>query len=63
MGGQIGYNWPAGSWLFGLEAYGNRVDLHRSYCGPVGAWYVVGREACDQDTPAEKLASSSRGCI
>jgi len=26
-GGQIGYNWQAGSWVFGLEAQGNWADL------------------------------------
>ncbi|MDO9299455.1 outer membrane protein [Bradyrhizobium sp.] len=27
IGGQIGYNWQAGSWVFGLEAQGNWADL------------------------------------
>lgn len=31
VGGQIGYNWQAGSWVFGLEAQGNWADLSRSY--------------------------------
>jgi len=31
VGGQIGYNWQAGSWVFGLEAQGNWADLSKSY--------------------------------
>src|SRR4051794_29465847 len=27
VGGQIGYNWQAGSWVFGLEAQGNWADF------------------------------------
>lgn len=27
IGGQIGYNWQAGSWVFGLEAQGDWADL------------------------------------
>jgi outer membrane immunogenic protein len=27
VGGQIGYNWQAGSWVFGIEAQGNWADL------------------------------------
>ncbi len=27
VGGQIGYNWQAGSWVFGLEAQGDWADL------------------------------------
>jgi outer membrane immunogenic protein len=30
IGGQIGYNWQAGSWVFGLEAQGNWADLEGS---------------------------------
>jgi outer membrane immunogenic protein len=40
IGGQIGYNWQAGSWVFGLEAQGNWADLNKSYYGPVGTWSV-----------------------
>jgi len=29
-GGQIGYNWQAGSWVFGLEAQGDWADLNGS---------------------------------
>jgi outer membrane immunogenic protein len=29
-GGQIGYNWQAGSWVFGLEAQGDWADLKGS---------------------------------
>ncbi|MBB1092473.1 porin family protein [Rhodopseudomonas palustris] len=29
-GGQIGYNWQAGSWVFGLEAQGNWADFKGS---------------------------------
>ena len=34
VGGQIGYNWQAGSWVFGLEAQGNWADLSRTYVDP-----------------------------
>jgi outer membrane immunogenic protein len=27
IGGQIGYNWQAGNWVFGIEAQGNWADL------------------------------------
>jgi outer membrane immunogenic protein len=30
VGGQIGYNWQAGSWVFGVEAQGNWADLSNS---------------------------------
>ena len=40
IGGQIGYNWQAGSWVFGLEAQGNWADLSKSYYGPVGTWSI-----------------------
>jgi outer membrane immunogenic protein len=40
VGGQIGYNWQAGSWVFGLEAQYNWADLSKAYYGPVGTWSV-----------------------
>jgi outer membrane immunogenic protein len=30
VGGQIGYRWQAGGWVFGLEAQGDWADLHGS---------------------------------
>jgi outer membrane immunogenic protein len=30
FGGQIGYNWQAGSWVFGIEAQGNWADFNKS---------------------------------
>ena len=30
VGGQIGYNWQAGNWVFGVEAQGNWADLSGS---------------------------------
>ena len=30
IGGQIGYNWQAGNWVFGVEAQGNWADLSGS---------------------------------
>src|SRR6185437_13502150 len=30
VGGQIGYRWQAGTWVFGLEAQGNWADLSGS---------------------------------
>jgi outer membrane immunogenic protein len=39
IGGQIGYNWQAGSWVFGLEAQGNWADLEGSNVSvPFGAF-------------------------
>ena len=40
IGGQIGYNWQAGSWVFGLEAQGNWADLHKSFYAPLDFWSV-----------------------
>jgi outer membrane immunogenic protein len=42
VGGQIGYNWQAGSWVFGLEAQGNWADLTRSYVDPFDPRWSVG---------------------
>lgn len=42
VGGQIGYNWQAGSWVFGLEAQGNWADLNKSYVDPNFAGVTVG---------------------
>ena len=30
VGGQIGYRWQAGTWVFGVEAQGNWADFHGS---------------------------------
>jgi outer membrane immunogenic protein len=40
IGGQVGYNWQAGSWVFGLEAQYNWADLNKAYYGPAGTWSV-----------------------
>ena len=42
IGGQIGYNWQAGSWVFGLEAQGNWADLSKSFHGPIDDPWSVG---------------------
>ena len=42
VGGQIGYNWQAGSWVFGLEAQGNWADLSNSFIDPWDVRYSVG---------------------
>ena len=42
IGGQIGYNWQAGSWVFGLEAQGNWADLSKSYYGPINDPWSIG---------------------
>ena len=34
-GGQIGYRWQAGTWVFGVEAQGNWADFSGSQCQPV----------------------------
>src|SRR5512147_503339 len=35
VGGQIGYRWQAGTWVFGLEAQGNWADLSGSNASQV----------------------------
>jgi len=42
VGGQIGYNWQAGAWVFGLEAQGNWADFSRSYIDPFNPAWSVG---------------------
>ena len=37
-GGQIGYRWQAGAWVFGLEAQGNWADLQGLQCQPRRLW-------------------------
>ena len=42
-GGQIGYNWQAGSWVFGLEADGHWADINGSTLCPNPA-FVCGTD-------------------
>ena len=42
VGGQIGYNWQAGSWVFGVEAQGNWANLSKSYVDPFNLAWSVG---------------------
>ena len=42
-GGQVGYNWQAGSWVFGLEADGHWADIEGSTLCPNPA-FVCGSE-------------------
>jgi outer membrane immunogenic protein len=37
VGGQVGYRWQAGSWVFGLEAQGNWADFKGSNVSLLGA--------------------------
>src|SRR6187401_2732151 len=37
IGGQIGYRWQAGAWVFGLEAQGNWADFRGSNVSLLGA--------------------------
>jgi len=37
-GGQVGYNWQAGSWVFGLEADGHWADINGSTACPNPAY-------------------------
>lgn len=37
-GGQVGYNWQAGSWVFGLEADGHWADINGSTACPNAAF-------------------------
>ena len=37
VGGQIGYRWQAGAWVFGLEAQGNWADFRGSNVSLLGA--------------------------
>ena len=40
-GGQIGYNWQTGPWIFGLEADGQGSDQHNSFAGVAGGVAVT----------------------
>jgi outer membrane immunogenic protein len=42
LGGQIGYNWQAGPWVFGVEAQGNWANLSKSYVDPFNLAWSVG---------------------
>jgi outer membrane immunogenic protein len=52
-GGQIGYNWQNGAWVFGLEVDGQGTDQHANFSSTVGAttitesdklpWFVTAR--------------------
>jgi outer membrane immunogenic protein len=42
VGGQIGYNWQAGPWVFGVEAQGNWANLSKSYVDPFNLAWSVG---------------------
>jgi outer membrane immunogenic protein len=44
VGGQIGYRWQAGSWVFGLEAQGNWADFQGSNVNLLG---IVNRSRID----------------
>jgi outer membrane immunogenic protein len=37
VGGQVGYRWQAGNWVFGLEAQGNWADFNGSNVSLLGA--------------------------
>jgi outer membrane immunogenic protein len=40
VGGQIGYRWQAGTWVFGLEAQGNWADFHGSNAIPLATAFT-----------------------
>ena len=43
VGGQVGYRWQAGNWVFGLEAQGNWADFSGSQREPASAAPLVNR--------------------
>jgi hypothetical protein len=45
LGGQIGYRWQAGAWVFGLEAQGDWANLRGSSVSPTGGADVVTNES------------------
>ncbi|HEY8334872.1 MAG TPA: outer membrane beta-barrel protein [Tardiphaga sp.] len=49
VGGQIGYNWQASSWVFGLEAQGDWADLSGSNIAnvPAGIFSLTNRSRID----------------
>ena len=68
VGGQIGYRWQAGTWVFGLEAQGNWADFKgsnvsavRSRCSATSRGSM--RSACSpvrSVTPPTTSCSTSR---
>src|SRR5882724_10897274 len=40
IGGQVGYRWQAGTWVFGVEAQGNWADFHGSNVIPLAAAFT-----------------------
>jgi len=40
VGGQVGYRWQAGTWVFGVEAQGNWADFHGSNVIPLAAAFT-----------------------
>ncbi len=47
VGGQVGYRWQAGSWVFGLEAQGNWADFNGSNASDLIALGGVNRTKID----------------
>src|SRR6267378_1588067 len=42
-GGQVGYNWQAGSWVFGVEADGDWADIDGAVRCPNPAFSCTGK--------------------
>ena len=40
VGGQVGYRWQAGTWVFGVEAQGNWADFHGRNVIPLAAAFT-----------------------
>ena len=47
IGGQVGYRWQAGNWVFGLEAQGNWADFNGSNASDLIALGGVNRTKID----------------
>ena len=42
LGGQLGYRWQAGQFVFGLEAQGDWADLHSSHISILNPLFTTG---------------------
>ena len=55
FGGQLGYRWQSGQWVFGLEGQGDWADLS----GPVSASSIRRSQPASGSTPSASLPARS----
>ena len=64
-GGQIGYRWQSGTWVFGLEAQGNWADLKRQQyqpCSSVRLHQSTRRSMRSACSPARSAMPGTTSC-